>query len=192
MRCSPSARPPTAPASPGRSGCSAIRSCGRCRCIGSRSPVALPDLAGGKAQPLFTIGYEAKTLDEFLSQLVDAGVELVVDVRAVAASRRPGFSKTALAGALAERGLSYLHLRALGTPKEGRDAARRGDTARMRAVYADHLATGEAALAFAEAREAATERLSALLCFERDAVCCHRAMVAERLRDGGSFRVVDL
>ena len=96
---------------------------------------------------LFTIGYEGKTLPEFVGELAAAKVSLVIDVRAIAASRRPGFSKTALSGALREAGIDYLHLRALGTPKAGRDAARRGRTAEMREIYAVQLATPEAELA---------------------------------------------
>ena len=54
---------------------------------------------------LFTIGYEATTMGEFLDALKSAGVERVIDVRAVANSRRPGFSKTPLRNALAEVGI---------------------------------------------------------------------------------------
>ena len=76
--------------------------------------------------PLFTIGYEQTPADAVLGELARAQVGLLVDVRAVAASRRPGFSKRQLAAGLDERGIRYLHLRGLGTPKEGRLAARRG------------------------------------------------------------------
>ncbi|HZF43467.1 MAG TPA: DUF488 domain-containing protein [Sphingomonadaceae bacterium] len=143
------------------------------------------------AATLFTVGYEARTQAEFLDVLAAAGVARIIDVRAVAASRRPGFSKTGLA-ALAERGIDYLHLRALGTPKEGREAARRGDTPRMLAIYAEQLATPEAALALEQARGAVAERPSALLCFEREATHCHRAAVADLLVPPGTGRVVDL
>ena len=143
-------------------------------------------------QPLFTIGYEGKTVDEFLSELAQARVELVIDVRAVAASRRPGFSKTALAGALSERGIDYLHLRPLGTPKAGRDAARKGRIEEMRSIYEGQLETPEAELAFEQALAAAQERRTALLCFEADAGHCHRAMVAERLVERARFDVRDL
>jgi uncharacterized protein (DUF488 family) len=142
--------------------------------------------------PLFTIGYEGRTLDEFLAALTDARVELLIDVRAVAASRRPGFSKTALAGAVREVGIDYLHLRPLGTPKAGRDAARKGRIQEMRRIYEDQLATPEAQLALQQAEAAALERRAALLCFERDAGCCHRAMVAERLVEQSGFEVRDL
>jgi uncharacterized protein (DUF488 family) len=141
---------------------------------------------------LFTIGYEAKTLDEFLGELTAAGVEAVLDVRAVAASRRPGFSKTALAGALAERGIGYRHFRALGTPSDGRTAARAGRTGEMRRIYAGQLETPEAGLQMEQAIEAALERPSALLCYERGAPECHRAMLAERMVTRAAFEVVDL
>lgn len=142
--------------------------------------------------PLYTIGYEAKTVAEFLDQLTRAGVRQVIDVRAIAASRRPGFSKTSLAAALTEVGIAYLHLRALGTPKPGREAARRGNTPLMREIFAVQLATPEAELALVQAQAAAAERPSALLCYEAGARDCHRAVVAERLVDAAGFTVVDL
>ena len=144
------------------------------------------------ARQLATIGYEGKTLDEFLAELSEADVALLVDVLAVAASRRPGFSKTALAGALRERGIGYLHLRALGTPKEGREAARKGRIAEMRAIYAQQLQTIEAELALEQADAAARAQNVALLCFEKDAACCHRALIAERLTEKGGYAVVDI
>jgi uncharacterized protein (DUF488 family) len=144
------------------------------------------------AKPLSTIGYEGKTIDEFLGELAAAGVELLIDVRAVAASRRPGFSKTALAGAVGERGIGYVHLRALGTPKAGREAARKGRIAEMRAIFEGQLATPEAELAMEQAHSAASERHAALLCFEADAGDCHRRILAERLAARGGYRVSDL
>lgn len=141
---------------------------------------------------LFTIGYEGATPDEFLARLADAGVRRVIDVRAIAASRRPGFSKTALANALREQGIDYLHLRALGTPADGRAAARRGDVAGMRGIYAGQLATPEAELAFEQLAAAAAEMPAALLCFERDAGGCHRAVLSERLAAREDYEVIDL
>ena len=141
---------------------------------------------------LFTFGYEGKTVDEFLGELAAAGVDLLIDVRAVAASRRPGFSKTALSNALRERGIDYLHLRALGTPAAGRQAARAGRTAEMRAIYADQLETPEAELAMAKALGEAGERKAVLLCYEKEAPVCHRAMLAERMLAVAEFEVVDL
>ncbi len=79
-----------------------------------------------------------------LDELEQAGVKLLVDVRAVASSRRPGFSKTQLAAGLDERGISYLHLRGLGTPKDGRLAARSGKFDALHKIYSAHLKTPQA------------------------------------------------
>ena len=78
-------------------------------------------------QTLFTIGYEQAKPDAVLSELKRAKIDLLVDTRAVAVSRRPGFSKRQLAASLDEIGIPYLHLQKLGTPAEGRQAARAGD-----------------------------------------------------------------
>jgi uncharacterized protein (DUF488 family) len=127
-----------------------------------------------------------------MDELTAAGVDLLIDVRAVAASRRPGFSKTALRNGLTEHGIDYLHLRPLGTPAAGREAARAGRTAEMRAIYADQLETPEALVAMEQVLDAAGERRAALLCFEKDAPGCHRSMLAERMLARTAFEVVNL
>ena len=139
---------------------------------------------------IFTIGYEQATQAQVIGALKAAGVELVIDVRAVAASRRPGLSKSILASSLKEEGLDYQHLKALGTPKAGRDAARAGRTAEMHAIFEAHLAEPEAAVALAQAAELAAGRPSALLCYEADPACCHRRILTERLAP--RFEAVDL
>lgn len=141
---------------------------------------------------LATIGYETRTLPELIATLRAAGVEVVIDVRAVPASRRAGFSKTMLAASLAEAGIDYVHLRALGTPKAGREAARRGRIAEMRAIFEQQLATPEAEHDLARAAAIAAERPAALLCLEADAAGCHRRIVAERLKARAGFSVRDL
>ena len=139
-----------------------------------------------------TIGYENETLERVIEKLKRARIERVIDIRAIAASRRPGFSKTILAASLDERGISYVHLRALGTPKAGREAARSGRTAEMRAIYAQHLAEPEAQLALKETLELACQKPSALLCYEADAARCHRRIVAEHLHEERGLKVIDL
>lgn len=130
-------------------------------------------------KPLATIGYEASTQDAVIARLKAAGVELLVDVRAIAASRRAGFSKTLLAASLDEAGIGYVHLRQLGTPKPGREAARKGRIAEMTAIFEEHLAEPAAQLELAAAKELATERKVALLCFEADHRGCHRKILAD-------------
>lgn len=129
-----------------------------------------------------TIGYEGATMRGMLEALRAEGVELLVDVRAVASSRRPGFSKTRLAENLAEAGIDYLHLRSLGTPAEGRAAARAGRHAEMRTVFLAHLATPDAQLGMETLADIVRSgRRVALLCFEADHAHCHRSMVAAAL-----------
>jgi uncharacterized protein (DUF488 family) len=140
-----------------------------------------------------TIGYQAATVDSFLRALRDAGVGLLVDVRAVASSRRPGFSKVRLAATLAEAGIGYVHLRGLGTPAEGRAAARAGRHGRMRAIFLRHLRTHEAQAELSELTDLVRgERRVCLLCFEADPEHCHRALVAAALAERMAVEIVHL
>lgn len=139
---------------------------------------------------IFSIGYEAATMAEFLEALQNAGVEQVIDVRALPLSRRPGFSKTILAASLRDAGIGYVHLKALGTPKRGRDAAKKGDVATLTAVYDDQLALPEAQAQAAQMRALAAERPSALLCFERNPEHCHRTLLLAA--EGAGAEVVAL
>jgi uncharacterized protein (DUF488 family) len=141
---------------------------------------------------LATIGYESETQAAVIARLKAAGVEVLIDVRAVAASRRAGFSKTLLAASLNEAGIDYVHLRQLGTPKPGRDAARKGRVAEMRAIFEDHLAEPGAQLELAKATEMARGRKVALLCYEADHNGCHRAIVADRICEAINCEIENL
>lgn len=139
---------------------------------------------------IYTIGYEGATMTEFIAALQAAGVRRVIDVRALPLSRRPGFSKSTLAASLAEAGIDYAHLKALGTPKEGRDAAKKGDVATLERVYRHQLELPEAQAQAAMMRALAAEKPSALLCFERDPCHCHRTLLLAA--EGEGAEVVDL
>src|SRR5438270_405663 len=110
---------------------------------------------------------------------LNAGVERVIDVRALPLSRRPGFSKTPLRGALAEAGIEYVHLKALGTPAEGRAAARAGRHADLERIYAGQLELPEAMAQSAQMLELVREKPSALLCMEREPAHCHRTLLID-------------
>ena len=139
---------------------------------------------------IFTIGYEGTTVPEFVAALQKAGVERVIDVRALPLSRRPGFSKSPLRGALEEAGIEYVHLRALGTPSEGRSAARAGRHADMERIYAGQLELPEAIAQSAQMLELAREKPSALLCMEREPAHCHRTHLLKAVAPDAE--VVDL
>jgi uncharacterized protein (DUF488 family) len=133
------------------------------------------------AEPLLTIGYEGCTIDQVLAELKAAGVELLLDVRAVPLSRKPGFSKRQLAAGLDEQGIAYVHLQALGTPKPGRDAVRAGHPERMEPIFREHMTSDRSQVELAQAKELARERRVCLLCFEQDPMTCHRRFVAEMI-----------
>ncbi len=139
---------------------------------------------------IFTIGYEGTTMADFLAALKAAGVERVIDIRALPLSRRPGFSKSMLAASLLEAGIGYVHLKALGTPKRGRDAAKKGDRATLEEVYAGQLELPEAQVQVAQMLDLAREKPSALLCFERDPSVCHRTLLLDAVGEGAE--IVDL
>jgi uncharacterized protein (DUF488 family) len=135
-------------------------------------------------QSLATIGYQGATPDSFRRALQDARIELLVDIRAVASSRRPGFSKSKLAASVEDVGIDYLHLRALGTPADGRAAARAGHHAEMRTIFLAHMATPDAQTALEDlAQIIRSGRRVCLLCFEADPAHCHRNIVASMLGD---------
>ena len=145
------------------------------------------------AGKLFTIGYEKAKPDAVMAELKRAKVKLLVDTRAVAASRKPGFSKRQLAATLDENGIGYLHLQKLGTPDEGRQAARAGKLETLWRIYAKHLKTPEAIEAMDELVSIVKSGQSVcLLCYERDKDCCHRTRIAEVVHERTGASVVDL
>lgn len=141
---------------------------------------------------LYTIGYEGALLDDLIESLLAAGITHLVDVRERAQSRRKGFSKTALRLALNARGIGYTHLRALGDPKPGREAARSGNYTLFRKIYGSALAAESAKLALSQLIEFSRHSSVCLLCYELDAVQCHRSIVAKRVCDVTGARISDL
>jgi uncharacterized protein (DUF488 family) len=130
---------------------------------------------------VFTIGYEGLDIDAFMSLLAEHGIETVVDVRELPLSRKPGFSKKALASVLNLSGLEYVHMVALGCPKLVRDRYREdGNWKRYTDGFLKHLKTQKAAID--ELAELAASSNCALLCYEANFNFCHRSMVANAVR----------
>ena len=146
-----------------------------------------------RRKTLFTIGYEQTPAKSVLDELEQAGVKLLVDVRAVASSRRPGFSKSQLAAGLDERGIAYVHLRGLGTPKEGRLAARSGQYDVLQKIYTKHLKTAQAKEELDELSSLVTKSGPVcILCYERDHTHCHRRWIAEIIEDRDNVKIENL
>jgi uncharacterized protein (DUF488 family) len=138
---------------------------------------------------IFTAGYEGRSLEGFLDALRANGVTLLADVREAPISRKPGFSKSALAQTLQHAGIDYRHIRALGCPKPIRDAHKvDGDWARYTRRFMKHLDAQAAAVD--ELAKLCTERPTALLCYEANFHCCHRTYVARAVaaRSGMQIR----
>lgn len=139
---------------------------------------------------IWTIGYEQATQAAVIAALRGAGIELLADIRYLPLSRRPGFSKSSLKAAAEEAGIAYRHFKQLGTPPEGRAAARRGDHPALERSYSGQLELPEAMAQMAELRDLAQERRVALLCYERAAAACHRSLLYEALL--ADFERIDL
>jgi uncharacterized protein (DUF488 family) len=146
-----------------------------------------------RSKTLFTIGYEQTPQKAVLDELESAGVKLLVDVRAVTSSRRPGFSKNQLAASLDERGIAYIHLKGLGTPKEGRLAARSGNYSALERIFSAHLKKPEARQKLDEL-SALVKKAGpvCLLCYERDHRHCHRQIIAEIIEERDHVKVENL
>jgi uncharacterized protein (DUF488 family) len=129
---------------------------------------------------LVTVGYEGRSAAELVSALAEADVRVLADVRLTPSSRMPGLSKRPLAAALAAAGIEYLHLPALGNPRDNRQPFRRGDPG-SRARFRELLAAPPAEAALAELEARIRDERVALLCFERDAGRCHRQLVSDQL-----------
>lgn len=148
-------------------------------------------MARAKAKPLFTIGYERLSLPTLVTALQRAKVKALIDVRELPNSRRAGFSKRILAATLEEAGIGYTHLKALGTPKAGREANKARRWKEFWKIVDGSLAKPEALLALEEAAEIASANTACLLCLEHDHSICHRDRVAQMLSARG-FKVTHL
>ena len=141
---------------------------------------------------LATIGYERSTPEDFIATLQARDIEVLVDIRERAQSRRRGFSKTALSLAVNEAGMEYVHFRALGDPKEGREAARAGLIERFQKIFSEVLAAEPAQEALAEVELIARKKRICLMCYERDHRYCHRRMVSDQLERSLGCKVFHL
>jgi uncharacterized protein (DUF488 family) len=140
---------------------------------------------------VYTIGYEGTDIDKFVATLLAVGVKVIADVRALALSRKKGFSKTALRAKLAEVGIEYIHFSALGDPKPGRVAARAGLMVEFERIYRNHVGQQSSLVALSSLEDVVWNSPTCLLCFERDPAVCHRSIVAEKLKLNG-ISVFDL
>jgi uncharacterized protein (DUF488 family) len=140
---------------------------------------------------VYTIGYEGTTIERFLATLLAARVDTLVDVRELPLSRKKGFSKNSLEELIGEAGISYIHMRDLGDPRKGRDAAKSGDFRKFRQIYLSHFHSKRAQKAFEALVSLGSTNTLCMMCFERDPRTCHRHIIAQRMKVRG-FAITDL
>ncbi|MEU9098975.1 DUF488 family protein [Streptomyces sp. NPDC048361] len=131
---------------------------------------------------LWSAGYEGRDIESFVASLVDSRISVVADVRLTPISRKKGFSKTRLGGALAEVDIEYTHLRGLGNPKDNREPFWDGRVEVGRARFRGLLRSEEAQTDLGRLAEHARASRVAVLCFEKDESRCHRQVVLETVR----------
>jgi uncharacterized protein (DUF488 family) len=146
--------------------------------------VTLPDI--------HTIGYEGAAIEDLIATLTRAGITRLLDIRESPYSKRDEFSTDELRGALAEYGIAYTHIRALGNPPAGREAARAGHAAAFREIFTAHLNGPEGRGGLDQARRLAAAEPVCLLCLEKSHMHCHRSLVAARLREMSGQATVNL
>lgn len=142
---------------------------------------------------LFTTGYEGADIETFIARLKGHAVNCVLDVREIPLSRKRGFSKTALRTRLDEDGISYIHLKALGSPKPVRDKLKNDhDYKSFFASMEEHLF--DSIDAIETAYDYVTKKTCCLLCFEQLAAKCHRKVVARKIkdRDGNGLKITNI
>ncbi|MFG1928758.1 DUF488 family protein [Cryptosporangium sp. NPDC048952] len=153
----------------------------------------LADDAHASMTGLVSVGYEGRTAEQFVAEMLESGVAAVTDVRLTPLSRKPGFSKTRLGQALAEAGIGYRHAKALGNPKTNRAPFRAGRLEEARTGFQPVLVAPEAESELTALGQAAARERVAVLCFERDQRLCHRQIVLDDVqqRTGLPITILD-
>jgi uncharacterized protein (DUF488 family) len=151
------------------------------------------DMTGHRMkQSISTIGYEGATIQEFVAALSRASISMVIDVRDLPLSRKKGFSKNQLSENLRAHGIQYVHLKGLGDPKEGREAARAGNYPLFVKLFAKHMRSNTAQEALKVAAAHVAKQRACLMCFEADYEKCHRTIVADHLAQMTGTKVTPL
>jgi len=130
---------------------------------------------------IVSVGYEGRSIDDFVADLVEAGVQTVADVRLNAISRKAGFSKTRLKDALAAAGIDYRHMRSLGNAKENRSPFWEGRVEEGRRVFRQAIQNPEAESSLDELSALVRDQVVAVLCFETDVEKCHRKVIIDEV-----------
>ena len=139
---------------------------------------------------IHTIGHSTRSQEALIGLLHENGVGLLVDVRAYPRSRRnPQFNAEVVEAALADAGIGYRHMKALGGRRGPRPGGASADNAAWRVPafrsYADYAMTDEFRAAIEELRGLARAQPAAVMCAEAHWSQCHRRIIADHLLTAG-------
>ena len=146
------------------------------------------DILSAGQSALFTIGYEGKSIDFYLNQLVKHNIRLLCDVRKNPISMKYGFSKKQLKTYCENLTIHYEHIPELGIVSEKRRTLNSQNDYRV--LFAEYR---KALPAQREGLEKVSELLRehgriALTCFEKDPCCCHRKCISDYLHENSEIR----
>lgn len=135
-----------------------------------------------QAPQLFSIGYEGKSIDRYLCQLIENGVQLLCDVRKNPLSRKYGFSKTQLKKCVESLGIEYRHLPQLGIESPDRQSlCCFRDYQKLFGRYEKTTLKKEQAAIDEIVKFVGKHSRVAITCFEANHEWCHRSRVASAL-----------
>ncbi len=123
------------------------------------------------------VGYEGRSIEEFVAHLRTEGVHIVVDARLIPRCNRRGFSRNVLQDTLAAHNISYVHYEVLGVP-EFDQVGFRGDRAAAAAAttrYRARLAAPVAQRVIRDLVVVSRRRRVAVMTMSAEATRCHRA-----------------
>jgi hypothetical protein len=131
---------------------------------------------------LFTIGYEGRSLEEYLNRLLVYGVRTLCDVRKNAFSQKYGFSKAQLKLACEGVGINYIHIPELGIESTDRQSLfSQADYDRLFENYRKTVLIENSDQMDRIVRLIERDERVALTCFEKNVEQCHRTQVAREI-----------
>ncbi|MBA3828031.1 MAG: DUF488 domain-containing protein [Taibaiella sp.] len=136
---------------------------------------------------IWTIGHSTRTIEEFIAMLHSFNIKILADIRSLPGSKRyPQFNQQALDVALAQAGILYIHMPALGGRRKARpDSANTAWRSRSFMGYADYMETKDFKLAIIQLQNIAHTENVAYMCSEAVWWRCHRSLVSDYLKVQG-------
>jgi len=134
---------------------------------------------------IYTIGYEGKSIDEFLNELIQNKIEYLIDVRKNPWSMKFGYKKYQLKSLTNKINIKYKNMPELGILSEKRkDLDSKDDYKKLLGEYSKNLIQKNNEINFL--KKLAEKRKTALMCFEKNPEMCHRRILGEKLMDLGA------